>query len=299
MTQKTVMITGVSSGIGLDAARYALARGAHVFGSVRSLASGEQTQQMLDALRRRADGASDVTTPGVFTPVVMDVTRADSVFAAARAVRERLNGAPLDALINNAGIAIAGPLLHQPPEEWRAVIETNLIGVMCVTQAFAPLLGTAAQGRAGRIVNISSVSGRTGWPMLSAYAASKHGLEGLSESLRRELYPYGIRVIVIGPGAIRTPIWAKARAHDVSPYAATDYARAFERYGAFVDRMEAGGLPVEKMSALIWHVLTTKRPSRRYAPAPDPVSNALVGLLPKWLVDRVAVRQLGLERIQR
>jgi hypothetical protein len=305
MTQKTVLITGVSSGIGLDAARHALARGAHVFGCVRSHASGEQTQRALDKAsgQRNTDPSNVVTagvnTPGVFTPVVMDVTHAGSVHAAARAVRDQLSGAPLDALVNNAGIAIAGPLLHQPLVEWRAVIETNLIGVMCVTQAFAPLLGTAARGRAGRIVNISSVSGKTGWPMLSAYAASKHGLEGLSESLRRELHPYGIRVIVIGPGAIRTPIWAKARAHDVSPYSATDYAHAFKRYGEFVDQMEAGGLPVEKVSALIWHALSTTRPRRRYAPAPDPVSNALVGLLPKWLVDRIAIRQLGLERIRR
>jgi NAD(P)-dependent dehydrogenase (short-subunit alcohol dehydrogenase family) len=292
MASKTVVITGVSSGIGFDAARFALARGAHVFGSVRSQTSGEQAQSTLDQHARQTNTTG---ARGLFTPVVMDVTRAETVHAAAQFVRERLNGAPLDGLVNNAGVAIAGPLLHQPLDEWRAVIETNLIGVMSVTQAFGPLLGTSAQGRAGRIVNISSVSGKTGWPMLSAYAASKHGLEGLSESLRRELHRYGIRVIVIGPGAIRTPIWDKARAHDVSPYVKTDYAHAFNRYGEFVNQMEAGGLPVEKISALIWHALTAARPRRRYAPAPDPISNALVGLLPAWLTDRIAIRMLGLD----
>lgn len=200
----------------------------------------------------------------------------------------------LDGLVNNAGIALAGPLLHQPIAEWRRVIETNLVGVMQVTQIMAPLLMAGGQARAGRIVSISSVSGEVGWPMLSAYAASKHGLEGLSDALRRELMLHGIDVIVIAPGSVKTPIWDKARNHDVSAYARTPYAEAFKRYADFIDASEASGIPVERVSALVWHALTTRRPRARYAPTPGPVISWLIARLPKRLLDRVAASRMGL-----
>jgi NAD(P)-dependent dehydrogenase (short-subunit alcohol dehydrogenase family) len=276
-----LLITGASTGIGFDAARYAIARGARVFGSLRSEASAAQTTA---ALGDR------------FVPLRFDVTDDAAVSAAAQRVREMLNGEQLHGLVNNAGIAIAGPALYQPLAEWRRVIETNLIGVLSVTQSFAPMLKAQSGARPGRIVNISSVSGKTGWPMLSAYAASKHGLEGLSESLRRELLIYGIDVIVIGPGAVKTPIWEKALRQDVSPYQNSDYAGAFARYNDFVRDSEAAGIAVEHVSALIWHALTTRLPRVRYAPSPNPFVNAVIPLLPKRLVDRIAARMLGLKK---
>ncbi len=276
-----IVIIGASSGIGYDAARYAIANGARVFGSVRSAADAERVRT---ALGER------------FTPLNFDVTDADAVRAGAEEVRAALAGVRLFGLVNNAGIATPGPLLHQPLDEWRRVIEVNLIGAVCTTQAFAPLLQSVGAQRPGRIVNISSVSGRTGWPMLSAYAASKHGMEGMSDALRRELLVHGIDVIVIGPGAVRTPIWEKARALDVSAYATTAYGAAFERYAAFIGDSEAAGIPVERISALIWRALTHPHPRTRYAPAPDPFTNWLLPLLPRRWVDRIAAQRMGLAR---
>ncbi len=276
-----IVITGASSGIGYDAARFAIAHGARVFGSVRSAA---------DAGRVRAELGEG------FMPLLFDVTDEAAVRAGAEQVRAALAGERLFGLVNNSGIATSGPLLHQPLDEWRRVIEVNLIGAVCATQAFAPLLQSADAQRPGRIVNISSASGRIGWPMLSAYAASKHGMEGMSDALRRELLVHGIDVIVIGPGAVKTPIWEKARAVDVSAYAATAYGAAFERYAAFVGDSEAAGIPVERVSALIWRGLTDTHPRTRYAPAPDPFINWLLPRLPKRWVDRIAAQRMSLTR---
>jgi NAD(P)-dependent dehydrogenase (short-subunit alcohol dehydrogenase family) len=274
-----LLITGVSSGIGLAAARHAIANGARVFGSVR---------RAEDGARLRGEFGER------FEPLVFDVTDETDIRAGAGRVRAALDGAMLDGLVNNAGIALAGPLLHQPIAEWRRVIETNLIGVMQVTQIMAPLLMAGGQARSGRIVNISSVSGEVGWPMLSAYAASKHGLEGLSDALRRELMLHGIDVIVIAPGSVKTPIWDKARNHDVSVYARTPYAEAFKRYADFIDASEASGIPVERVGALVWHALTARRPRARYTPTPGPVISWLIARLPKRLLDRLAANRMGL-----
>ena len=276
-----IVITGASSGIGYDAARYAIAQGARVFGSVRSAA---------DADRVRAELGDR------FTPLQFDVTDAPAVRAGAEQVRAALAGERLFGLVNNAGIATAGPLLHQPLDEWRRVVEVNLIGAVCTTQSFAPLLQSSGAQRPGRIVNISSVSGRIGWPMLSAYAASKHGMEGMSDALRRELQVYGIDVIVIGPGSVKTPIWEKARALNVSPYATTAYRAAFDRYAAFVGDSEAAGIPVERVSVLVWRALTQPHPRTRYAPSPNPFTNWLLPLLPRRWIYRIAAQSMGLAR---
>lgn len=276
-----IVITGASSGIGYDAARYAIAHGARVFGSVRSAADAERVRTELGER---------------FTPLRFDVTDAVAVQAGAGQVRAALAGERLSGLVNNAGIVTPGPLLHQPLDEWRRVIEVNLIGAVCTTQAFAPLLQSTGAQRPGRIVNVSSVSGRIGWPMLSAYAASKHGMEGMSDALRRELLVHGIDVIVIGPGAVKTPIWEKARTLDVSAYAVTAYGAAFDRYAAFVGDSEAAGIPVERISALIWRALTMPNPRTRYAPAPDPFTNWLLPLLPRRWVDRIAAQRMALPR---
>jgi NAD(P)-dependent dehydrogenase (short-subunit alcohol dehydrogenase family) len=279
ITSVNILITGASSGIGLAAARHAITRGARVFGSVRRTEDAERLSGELGAR---------------FTPLLFDVTDAAAIRAGVAEMQTALNGAPLDGLVNNAGVALAGPLLHQPIDEWRRVIEVNLIGVMQVTQIVTPLLMAQNGARAGRIVNISSVSGEVGWPMLSAYAASKHGLEGLSDALRRELMLHGIDVIVIGPGSVKTPIWEKARQHDVSAYARTPYAEAFKRYAEFIDASETSGIPVERVGELIWHALTTRAPRARYAPTPGPLLSWLIARLPKRLLDRLAAGQMGL-----
>jgi NAD(P)-dependent dehydrogenase (short-subunit alcohol dehydrogenase family) len=149
------------------------------------------------------------------------VTDASAIAEAASCVREALGGETLAGLVNNAGIAVSGPLIDLPVEDYRKQLEVNLVGPFLVTQAFAPLLGTDPElrGAPGRIVNISSVAGIRAMPFLGPYAASKFGLEGYSEALRRELMLFGIDVVVIGPGPVKTAIWDKAEELDVSGFA--------------------------------------------------------------------------------
>jgi NAD(P)-dependent dehydrogenase (short-subunit alcohol dehydrogenase family) len=193
---RSVVITGASTGIGWASAKLLLDRGFRVFGSVRKQA---------DADRLKAEFGAN------FTPLIFDVTD-EAVLAAAREVRNSLNGETLAGLVNNAGIAVSGPVLELAADEFRRQMEVNFIGPVIATQAFGPLLGSdpALKGPKGRIVMISSVAGKHGNPMTSAYSASKHAIEGLSESLRRELMLFGIDVIIIAPGAVKTPIWSKA-----------------------------------------------------------------------------------------
>jgi NAD(P)-dependent dehydrogenase (short-subunit alcohol dehydrogenase family) len=281
---RSVVVTGVSTGIGFGVVKDLTAKGLHVFGSVR-----KQT----DADHLAAE------FPGAFTPLVFDVTDEVAVGRAADSVREALRGQTLFGLVNNAGIAAPGPVLHQPVKEFRAQIEVNLIGAYTVSQAFAPLLGAdrTLTGEPGRIVNITSLGGRIGSPFLSGYCAAKHGLEGLSESLRRELMLYGIDVVIIGPGAVKTPIWDKAEQMDVSRYAATGYAEPLKKFAAYLVAGARDGLPVEAVGAAVHHALTARRPRTRYALAPSLLFDWLLpNMLPKRMVDAIFARRLGLTR---
>jgi NAD(P)-dependent dehydrogenase (short-subunit alcohol dehydrogenase family) len=203
---RSVVITGASTGIGWATAKLLIDRGFRVFGSVR---------QQADADRLRSEFGAN------FTPLLFDVTDEAAVLSAAREVRAALGGETLAGLVNNAGIAVPGPLLELPIEQFRRQMDINVIGPILAVQAFGPLLGSDPElkGPKGRIVMVSSVAGKSGNPLSSAYAASKHAVEGLSESLRRELMLFGIDVIIIAPGAVKTPIWGKASAgRDSAPH---------------------------------------------------------------------------------
>jgi NAD(P)-dependent dehydrogenase (short-subunit alcohol dehydrogenase family) len=278
---KSIVITGVSTGIGWGAAKVALAKGFRVFGSVRKAA---------DAERLQAEFGPN------FTPLIFDITDEAAVGAAAGQVRAALGGETLSGLVNNAGVAVAGPLLHLPIEEFRHQIEVNLTGVVIVTQAFAPLLGADRdlKGPPGRIVNISSVGGRNATPFMAPYNASKFGLEGLSESLRRELLIFGVDVIVVAPGAVATAIWGKAEEVDVSGYANTPFAPALDRIRAYMLGLGAKGLKPEVLGEAILLALTTPRPKVRYTVTPDPVEDLVVRLMPKRMMDRMMGGRLGL-----
>ncbi len=279
-----VVVTGVSTGIGWGITRSLTTKGLHVFGSVRKQA---------DAERLRRDFPTD------FTPLLFDVTDEAAVRAGADVVRKALSGKTLVGLVNNAGIATPGPVLHQPLKDYRQQIEVNLIGAFTASQAFAQLLGAdrSLSGAPGRIVNITSLGGKIGSPFLAGYCSAKHGLEGLSESLRRELMFYGIDVVIVGPGAVKTPIWDKAEAQDVSAYAATDYGPAMKKMSAFMARGATDGLPVERVGDLVHRVLTISKPRVRYALAPDLLFDWIVPrVLPRRLVDRLFAQRLGLTR---
>lgn len=279
---KAVVVTGTSSGIGWGIAKVLTAKGLHVFGSVRN---------ETDAARLAGSFKS-------FTPVIFDVTDEAAVRAGAETVRKALAGQKLMGLVNNAGIAIPGPILHQPLADYRKQVEVNLIGGFIVSQAFAPLLGAdrALAGPPGRIVNITSLGGKIGSPLLAGYCSAKHGLEGLSESLRRELITYGIDVVIVGPGAVKTPIWDKAKDGDTR-YAATDFGPAMKTLGSLMERAARDGLEVERVGEVVHRALTARHPRLRYALAPDYVFDWLVPrLLPRRWVDRIFAKRLGLIR---
>jgi NAD(P)-dependent dehydrogenase (short-subunit alcohol dehydrogenase family) len=280
---QSIVVTGVSTGIGWAVTKFLIERGCRVFGSVRR-------EQDAERLRRELGEA--------FVPLLFDVTREEEVHAAAGQVRQQLNGETLSGLINNAGIAVGGPLMHLPTEEFRHQLEVNLVGVLIVTKAFLPLLGAdrARRGKPGRILNISSVSGKIGYPFMGAYAASKHGLEGFSESLRRELMLYGIDVIIIGPGSVATPIWDKAGQADVSKYANTDYVDAVRRAQASSVNSGRQGLPTEKVCEVAWEALTSPNPRVRYAVHRRGSLSPLFQIpFLKRLVDKVIAKNLGFQ----
>jgi NAD(P)-dependent dehydrogenase (short-subunit alcohol dehydrogenase family) len=278
---QSVVITGTSTGIGWSAAKVLLDRGFRVFGSVRK-------QEDADRLRQEF-GAN-------FTPLLFDVTDEAQVLAAARDVRAELEGETLAGLVNNAGIAVAGPVLELSADEFRRQMDVNVIGPIIATQAFGPLLGAdpSLHGPKGRIVMISSVAGKNGNPLMSAYSASKFAVEGLSESLRREMMLFGIDVIIVAPGPVKTPIWGKAEEGDISRYRNSPFLPALERIGKFMLKLGESGLPAEKIGELIHHVLTAPNPRVRYQISPDPMRHLMTAILPKRMVDRIIAKRLGL-----
>jgi len=278
---QSVVITGASTGIGWATAKLLLDRGFRVFGSVRKQA---------DADRLKSEFGAN------FTPLLFDVTDEAAVLAAAREVRAALGGETLFGLVNNAGIAVPGPVLELAADEFRRQMDVNVIGPIISTQAFGPLLGadSSLKGKPGRIVMISSVAGKNGNPLMSAYSASKHAIEGLSESLRRELMLFGIDVIIVAPGAVKTPIWGKAEEADPSAYKNSPYFPALERIRKFMLHLGEIGLPPENIAERIFHALTASSPKVRYQITPDPMRHLITTVLPKRMVDKIIAKRLGL-----
>lgn len=278
---KSVVVTGASTGIGWGIVKILVKNGFRVFGSVRKQA---------DADRLSAEFGAN------FVPLLFDVTDAAAVAKGAETVASMLGNERLFGLVNNAGIAVPGPLLHLAVDEFRTQLEVNVTGQLIVTQAFAPLLGAAPDrsGTPGRIVMISSVGGTNATPFVGAYNASKFAVEGLSESLRRELILFGIDVIVVAPGAVATPIWDKAEAIDVSRYAHTPFAKGLDAIRNYMLVNGRKGLKPERLGQLVLQVLTTAKPKTRYVITPDKIEHFMVNNLPKRVVDRLIAGRLGL-----
>jgi NAD(P)-dependent dehydrogenase (short-subunit alcohol dehydrogenase family) len=278
---RSVVITGASTGIGWATAKLLLERGFRVFGSVRKQADAD-----------RLTGELGVN----FTPLLFDVTDEAAVLAAAREVRAALDGETLAGLVNNAGIAVAGPVLDLSADQFRRQMDVNVIGPIVATQAFGPLLGSdpSLKGPRGKIVMISSLAGRNGNPLLSAYSTSKFALEGLSESLRREMMLFGIDVIIIAPGAVKTPIWGKAEDVDISVYRNSPFFPALQKIRQFMLQLGEKGLPAEVIAARIADVLTSANPKVRYQMMPNPMQHLIGTILPKRMVDKIIAKRLGL-----
>ncbi|MGD9535771.1 MAG: SDR family NAD(P)-dependent oxidoreductase [Alphaproteobacteria bacterium] len=284
---RTVVVTGVSTGIGHATAERLLRDGFRVFGSVRKPGDAERLSKQLGA---------------GFSPLLFDVTDEAAIAAAAAEVKAALGDAPLFGLVNNAGMPAGGPLMHQPVGELLEVLRVNAVAVVAVTQAFLPLLGARRDfaGQPGRIVNISSVGGRLVVPFIGAYQASKHALEALSDALRRELMIYGIDVVTIEPGSVVTPIWDKAERIGFARYAGTDYAGVLERFGKMVAETGRAGLPPSRVAEIVHVALTTPRPRARYAVVRNRLVNwDLPRAMPDRWLDRAMAKRIGLKRLRK
>ena len=275
---QAVLVTGTGKGIGNAVVERLIDRGYYVYAGVRQEADAERW-------RNHSDRAH---------PLIMDVTDQATIDAAARAIQSSLGNKSLAGVVNNAGIAIAGPLEFLPIAELRRQLEVNVIGQIAVTQAVLPMLRTSR----GRIINIGSIAGRSALPLTGAYAASKFALEALTDSLRVELMPAGIEVSIIEPGVIATPIWdTSMKSADVIlnglPKAAFDY------YGRLIAAVRkraergVGGLPPSVVADAVEHALTAKRPRTRYLVGRDARTRALFQHLPDRVRDRLIARQLA------
>ncbi|MES2153383.1 MAG: SDR family NAD(P)-dependent oxidoreductase [Pseudomonadota bacterium] len=250
--KKTIVITGVSTGIGFATAQTLIARGYRVFGSVRKAADAERVQKAL--------GSS-------FTALLFDVTDTDGLAAAVAQVQAAVGEQGLAGLINNAGVAGSAPLMHVPMQEVRQVFDINVFGLLAVTQAFLPLLGARAgtTHAPGRIVNLSSISGGLVFPLVSVYAASKHAVEAFSDGLRRELSIYGIQVSMLEPGVIKTPIWDKGNTPEADlRYASTDYGQAMAAQPTMFAKELEKAKPISVVTDAIVHALEARQPKARY-----------------------------------
>ncbi len=279
---KTVVITGASTGIGRATAEYLAAQGWQVFAGIR----------------KEADGAALVDADDRIKPILLDVTQPEQVDAAVETVRAALDGQKLAGLVNNAGIANMGPLALQPLDQFEAHFSVNVFGLLRASQAFAPLLGMdeSLEGAPGRIINITSVGGRLSAPFLGAYTATKHAVESITDSLRRELVLFGIDAIAVGPGAVKTPIWDKAeKSNSSNPYANSPWAKPIEIFSETMLDGGRTGLDPIIIAKTIETALSAKKPKARYAPVPDKLTNfTLPMLLPKRVVDGFFWKRFGM-----
>ena len=282
---KFVLVTGASTGIGYSSVVHLIKKGYGVFGSVR---------KQEDATRLQADFGDN------FIPLIFDVRDEDAILDSVKTVKSRLGPEDrLVSIVNNSGIALGGPIQFLPTDVYRNQFEVNLFGVVNVTRAYLELLGAyKGASHRGKIVMISSVSGKRSYPFVSPYTASKHALEAFSDSLRREMMLYGIKVVIIEPGPIKTPIWDKTPSVEDNPFLGTDYESSLRKfYGQMVTKGKLEGLPVEKVGKLVEKVITINKPKTRYVITGRKwLDYILPGILPDRLLDKLFAKFLGIDK---
>ena len=269
----TVLVTGTSSGIGRGLCQAFIKKGYRVFGTVRN---------RKDATELKKEFGEN------FDALLVDVTDEKQVIKAKEKVQNYLNGKSLTALINNAGIATLGPVEFLPTSDFKKQIDTKILGTFLCTKIFLPLLGTDSNliGNPGRIVNISSIlGGKIGSPFMSGYCASKHAVEAFSESLRRELKPYGIKVIIVAPGSVSTPIWKEVKKQkDQNKYNKTKYGISFKKILNSLESFDRNSLSMNQLTSIIIKSIEIKNPKIRYNPTKDPIQK-LWPYIPKKIMD--------------
>lgn len=277
---RSALVTGASTGIGRATALRLDASGWRVFAGVRDPADGESLRQA---------GSERLT------PINVDVTDPEQIAAAAARVDEESESG-LHGLVNNAGVAIPGPLETIPLEDFRRQLEVNLVAYVAVTQALLHSIRKAE----GRIVFVSSIGGRIAFPFGGPYHASKFGTEAIGDVFRQELRPWGLRVAIVEPGSIDTPIWERGQREATeieakSPKTDLLYGAAIEKFRKVIQDTAERGIPPEKVAKAIAHALESSHPRTRYLVGLDAkVQARLKPLIPTPLFDRIVARALGL-----
>jgi NAD(P)-dependent dehydrogenase (short-subunit alcohol dehydrogenase family) len=279
---RSVLVTGASTGIGRATALHLDAAGWRVFAGVRRQ---EDAESLRDAGSERLE------------PLMLDVTDAGQIAAAAERIGAAVGEAGLDGLVNNAGIAVPGPLETLPIDDFKRQVEVNLTAHLAVTQAMLPAIRRAR----GRIVFITSIGGLMAFPMFGAYHAAKFGLEAVGDVFRQELRPWGISVSIVEPGSIATPIWERGQQEvDAIAERAGDgyadlYGEAIEAYRDVARKTGARGIPPERVAARIEHALSARRPRVRYLVGADARGQAFASrILPDRIVDWLVARATGM-----
>lgn len=271
-----VCITGVSTGIGYDATHYLIDRGYTVFGSVRTIADRERLEAEF---------------PDRFHALSFDVTNGSSIVAEADRVATLLAGQSLAALVNNAGVAVAGPLELLDDDVFEQQLKINLLGTRLVTNAFLPLLRSRGGGPPGKIINISSLSGIINTPLNGAYCVSKHAMESLGEVYRRELHQDGIQVSSIQAGPIASKIWDK-NADSMGEFIDTHYRSMIETTNRVIRDASKNALPAEEVSRRIHLIIESPRPKLSYIIGASWSALLLAKVLPTRVADRLIARYL-------
>jgi len=279
---QTILITGATSGIGRSQA-LRLAAASH-----RVIATG-RGQPALDALQTEAAGKGLL-----LDTVLLDVTNSASLAAARDEVDCRTAGKGLDVLINNAGYALYGPLEVLKEEDIRAQFETNVFGLLTVTRAFLPHMRAR---HSGRIINISSLMGRMSLPYTGAYNATKYSVECFSDTLRTELAPFGIQVVIIEPGVTRSGFWTRDTVA-LSKYATADspYAKSLEISERFLRNLENTGVDPERVALVVQRAVEARHPKARYLVSfKDRLFLMFFTWLPTGVVDGMKRKSFGLK----
>lgn len=267
--RKWILVTGAASGIGKAIALSLAGKGFGVYAADRE------------------KGVDELGSDGI-VPVRMDITRYDDVTAGVNLVTQR--GSGLFALVNNAGIYQPGPLMDFPMERFREVFEVNVFGTQRVTRSFFPLILESK----GRIITLSSVAGFLGLPFSGAYAATKHALEGWSDSLRRELAFLDVKVVIIEPGMVNTPLWSKDFEGRVDLFRGSVFyeANRTKLLSQTKEGTEKGLDPVEVAEA-VHEALTVEKPNARYLIDANPDMINVARDLPDEQLDEILAAEMA------
>lgn len=281
---KHILITGINSGIGEKTTEFLLHKGYHVFGSVRDAKTADTLKLKL--------GEN-------FTPLIFDITDESAVNNSVSKVKNIIGNDSLTALVNNAGVVVSGALQDLSTVDFRKQLDVNVVGTFIVTKAYLPLLGAIKNSsiKPGRIINISSLSGIRTLPFVVAYSVSKHGIEALTDGLRRELLLYGIDVIGILPGSVDTALIGKMESGIEETSKFSDYSEALLNFKKLNEEKVKKGVPIQKVVDAILDAIENPSPKTKYYLRTSFITDYLLPfILPTRIFDKIIASKLGIKK---